>query len=192
MGYVRALFSALLCAGLVLLVSSCSLIQRVTEPAAHEKTVIDDTSKKAQAHIALGEYAKALELYSSTYDKFHYPEMRGGYVRTGEQTRNAADTAYQKRDFAEAGKIYTILFESGITTRDFARSLSFDDDYLSGQIGLCSKALLETGLTKYREGKLEDAISVWKKALAFDQDNKEIKSAIDTATTQLQNLKNIK
>jgi len=181
-----------LCTSLVLVSSSCSFIQRVTEPAAHEKTVIDDTAKKAQAHIALGEYAKALKLYSSSYDKYHYEGMRSGYARAGEQTRAAADATYQKRDFADAGIIYMILFECGITTRDFARSLSFNDDYLSSQIGLCSKALLEAGLTKYRDGKLEDAISVWKKALAFDQGNKDIKSAIDTATTQLQNLKNIK
>jgi tetratricopeptide (TPR) repeat protein len=192
MGSVRALLSMFLCAGLVLFSSSCSFIQRVTEPAAHEKTIIDDTAKKAQAHISLGEYAKALELYSNAYDKYHYQGMRSGYARTGEQIRNAADAAYRKRDFAEAGNIYTILFENGITTRDFARSLSFDDDYLSSQIALSSKALLEAGLTKYREGKLEEAISVWKKALVFDQSNRDIKSAIDTATTQLQNLKNIK
>jgi len=189
---VRALLSALLCTGLLLFASSCSFIQRVTEPAAHEEKVIDDTAKRAQAHIALGEHAKALDLYSSAYDKYHYQGMRSGYARTGEQIRNAADAAYQKRDFAEAGNIYTLLFESGITTRDFAGSLSFDDDYLSSQIALSSKALLEAGLKKYREGKLEDAIAVWKKAMAFDQDNRDIKSAIDTATTQLQNLKNIK
>ena len=192
MGTVRALLSTLLCTGLLLFASSCSFIQRVTEPAAHEEKVIDDTAKRAQAHIALGEHAKALDLYSSAYDKYHYQGMRSGYARTGEQIRNAADAAYQKRDFAEAGNIYTLLFESGITTRDFAGSLSFDDDYLSSQIALSSKALLEAGLKKYREGKLEDAIAVWKKAMAFDQDNRDIKSAIDTATTQLQNLKNIK
>jgi tetratricopeptide (TPR) repeat protein len=192
MGTLRASLSALLCTGLLLLASSCSFIQRVTEPAAHEKKVVDDTAKKAQAHIATGEHAKALELYSSTYDKYHYQGMRADYARTGEQIRTAADAQFQSRAFAEAGNIYTLLFESGITTRDFAGSLSFDDDYLSRQIELSSKALLEAGLTKYREGKLEDAIAVWKKAMAFDQDNKDIKSAIDTATTQLQNLKNIK
>jgi tetratricopeptide (TPR) repeat protein len=192
MGNVRVLLFVFLCTGMVLFTSSCSFIQRVTEPAAHEKKVIDDTAKRAQAHIALGEHAKALDLYSSAYDKYHYQGMRSGYARIGEHIRNAADAVFQKRDFAEAGNIYTLLFESGITTRDFAGSLSFDDDYLSNQIAHSSKALLEAGLTKYREGKLEDAIAVWKKALAFDQDNKDIKSAIDTATTQLQNLKNIK
>jgi len=189
---VRSWLSLLLATSLLLFASACSFIQRVTEPAAHEKKIVDETAKRAQTHVALGQHAKALELYSGTYDKYHYPGLRTGYARAGEQIRNAADAAYQKGDFAEAGSVYTILFESGITTRDFASSLSFNDDYLSIQISLCSKALLEAGLKKYREGKLEDAIVVWKKAMVFDQDNKDIKNAIDTATTQLHNLKNIK
>jgi len=183
-----------LCACLIVFAPSCSFIRRVTAPALqeHKVKVIDDTAKQAQASIAQGEYTKALELYSNAYDKYHYPEMSSSYARTGERIRNAADTAYQKKDFAEAGSIYNTLFESGITTRDFAQSLSFDDDYLDGRIKACSKALLEAGLTTYREGKMEDAIAVWKKALVFDHDNKEIKNMIETASTQVQNLKNIK
>ena len=161
-------------------------------PTGHDKKLVDDTARQAQAHIALAQYKKALALYASSYDKYHYPGMRGSYAGTGELIRNAADAAYQRRDFAEAGSTYHTLFESGITTRDFAHVLSFDDDYLNRQMKACSKGLLEAGLTKYREGKLEDAISVWKKALVLDHDNKDIKSMIETAATQLQNLKNIK
>jgi tetratricopeptide (TPR) repeat protein len=183
-----------LCTCLIVFVPSCSYLRHVTAPAIqeHKVKVIDDTTKQAQASMAQGEYKKALELYSNAYDKYHYPELSSSYARTGDRLRNAADTAYQKKDFAEAGSIYNTLFENGITTRDFAQSLSFDDAYLDGQIKACSKALLEAGLTTYREGKLEDAVAVWKKALAFDRDNKDIKNMIETATTQVQNLKNIK
>jgi tetratricopeptide (TPR) repeat protein len=153
---------------------------------------VDDTIKQAQADVTGGEYKKALELYSSAYEINHAPEMRDNYSATGEQIRKTADMAYQRKDFAEAGNIYNTLIESGIITRDFANSLSFNGDYLNGQKNACSKALLEAGLTIYRDGKLEDAISIWKKAQVFDRDNKDIKSAIETATNQLQNLKNIK
>jgi tetratricopeptide (TPR) repeat protein len=153
---------------------------------------IDDTVIQAQVDIAGGEYKKSLELYSSAYEKKHTLDMRDNYSATGEQIRKTADTAYQRKDFAEAGSIYNTLIESGIVTRDFADSLSFNEDYLNGQKNACSKALLEAGLTTYRDGKLDDAISIWKKALVFDRDNKDIKSAIETARTQLQNLKNIK
>jgi tetratricopeptide (TPR) repeat protein len=182
----------LFCACLVVFTPSCSYIRRVTAPPGQEHKVIDETAKQAQAKIAAGEYKKALELYANAYDKYHYPGMRSSYARTTEQIRNAADAAYQKKDFAEAGSIYNTLFESGITTRDFAHSLSFDDDYLSGQINLCSKGLLENGLRKYREEKLDDAIAIWKTALVFDPENAGVKNAIDTATLQLQKLKTLK
>ena len=163
----------------------------IDDTAKQAQKAIDDTARQAQADIAGGEYKRALELYSSAYEKNHTPEMRDKYTATGEQIRKTADLAYQRRDFAEAGSIYNTLIESGITKRDFASSLSFDQDYLTGQMHACSKTLLEAGLTTYRDGKLEDAISIWKKAQVFDHDNKEIKGAIETATTQLQNLKNL-
>jgi tetratricopeptide (TPR) repeat protein len=192
------------CICLIVFAPSCSMIRALKEPAGTEKKAVpddtaertqkavDDTAKQAQADVAGGEYKRALELYSSAYEKNHTPKMRVNYGATGEQIRKIADQAYQRREFAEAGGIYTTLIESGITTRDFAGSLSFDEDYLYRQMHICSNAILETGLTTYRDGKLEDAISIWKKAQVFDRDNKDIKGAIDTATTQLQNLKNIK
>ncbi|HEY6010523.1 MAG TPA: hypothetical protein VIX18_03550 [Nitrospirota bacterium] len=171
---------------------SCAYLYRVSAPAGHEKAFIEDTAKQAQAHLAAGEYRKALELYAERYDKYRYPAMSAPFAGTGEQIRSAADAAFQKKDFANAWNIYHTLQESGITTRDFSPPLSFDDDYLVRQMKASSKGLLEAGLTKYREGKLEDAIAIWKKALEFDPENKDLKSAVDTATTQLQKLKQIK
>ena len=114
--------------------------------------------------------------------------MQGWESRSG----SAADAAYQAGAVAEAGIDYSILFESGITTRDFAGTLSFNDDYLSLHIHACSKDLMESGLMKYREEKIGEAIAIWKKALAFDPDNKNVKNAFETATAQLQRLKKIK
>jgi len=202
------------CACLIAFAPSCSFNRAFTEPAENEKKTahdtsrpaqkaIDDTGKQArvpiddpvrqaQMDIADGNYKRALELYAGAYEKNSGPEMRDNYIVTGDQLRKTADTAYQTKDFAEAGNIYNTLIESGIFTRDFASSLSFNEAYLNRQKIACSKALLEAGLTIYRDGKLEDAISIWKKAQVFDHDNKDIKGAIETATTQLQNLKNIK
>jgi tetratricopeptide (TPR) repeat protein len=192
MDKVRTRIVVLLCAGLIALTPSCSFIQRVTAPAGHDKKLVDDTSRQAQGYLALGEYKKALALYAAAYDKYHYPGMRVSYIRTGEQIKNTADATNQRKEFFEAGGIYRLLFESGITTRDFAGSLSFDDDVLSSQIKSCAKGLMEIGLMKYREEKLDEAISIWEKVLVFDPDNKEVIKAIDTATRQRENLKNLK
>jgi tetratricopeptide (TPR) repeat protein len=203
------------CVCLIAFAPSCSHVRPLTEPIGNGKKAsngdtgkqaqkpiedtgkqaqkaVDDTVIQAQVDIAGGEYKKALELYASAYEKKHTPDMRDNYSATGEQIRKAADSAFQRKDFIEAGNIYNALLEGGILKQDFVNSLSFNEDYLNGQKIACSKALLEAGLTTYRDGKLEDAISIWKKAQVFDRDNKDIKSAIETATTQLQNLKNIK
>ena len=114
----------------------------VDDTAGPAQKTVDDTASQAQADIAGGEYKRALALYSSAYEKNHTPEMRDKYTAAGEQIRKTADLAYQRRDFAEAGSIYNTLIESGITKRDFAGSLSFDQDYLTGQMHACSKTLL--------------------------------------------------
>lgn len=177
---------------LVALAPACSLKQRAAGPTGQERKVIDDTAKQAQTYIAHGNYKQALVLFSKAYDKYHIPGMRSSFARTTEQLRSTADAAYQNKDFGEAGNIYFALSESGIAARDFAQSLSFDNEYVNRQLSLCSKALLESGLMKYREQKLDNAIAIWKKALAFDPENKRIQDAIDTATMQLQTLKSLK
>ena len=172
--------------------AACSLHSKGpgAEPDARS---IAETAKQAQAQFALGRSKHALEIYSNAYEKYHHSTgLRRGYIKLGEQIKSAADTAYQSGDVSEAGNDYRVLLESGITTRDFAGTLSFDEDYLNRQINACSKVLMESGLMTYREERLEEAIAIWKKALTFDPDNRNIKNALETATSQLQKLKQIK
>ncbi len=175
---------------LAAIASSCSTLPKAGGLA--DARLVVDTTRQAQEQFALGRYRRALDIFSNAYDKNHHRGLRQGYARLGEQIRAAADRAYESNEFADAGYAYRILFESGITTRDFAASLSFDDDYLSSHIRACSKPLMEFGLMKYREEKLDEAIAIWKKILVFDIDNRSVKSAIDTATVQLQQLRTIK
>jgi hypothetical protein len=190
----------LFCACLLALSPSCSFTRvfsgysRNDRQSSHDKQAqqaLYATTGQARADIANGQYKKALELFAGAYTKYHTPEMRENYSSAGEAVRQTADQTFRRRNFAEAGNIYNELAESGITRRDFAGTLSFNEAYLGRQIHECSKALLEAGLTTYRDGKLEDAISIWKQAQIFDRDNREIKRAIDTATTQLRNLKKL-
>jgi tetratricopeptide (TPR) repeat protein len=134
MGNLKPRIFLLICIALAAFSSSCASIHRAAGPAGAGANSIDDTVRLAQEQVAYGEYQKALEIYSTAYDKYHHPSLRYHYAGTGEQIRKAADAAYQRRAFADAGSVYLVLFESGITTRDFAGSLSFNDDYLDGQI----------------------------------------------------------
>lgn len=174
---------ALVCPLMLLFLSSCALLN--TEYARRGEV------SPEQTHIAAGEYKKALDLYAAKYS-IENPELRNEYLNSGIQVRNAADRAFGRGDFAKAGNIYHLLIKAGITEKDFSGSLPFDRGYLETQIKACSKNLTELGLTKYREQKLEEAISVWEKVLTFDRGNSSVITAIETANRQLQILKNIK
>lgn len=187
---LRTSVSAALCLSLIMMLPACASIQKI---AGRESNAVDAAIKQAEKHRALGDYQKALETYAGAYaDHPRSAALRAHYIKAGEQIKSATDAAFQRGDFAEAGCTYTVLVRSNITGRDFSRELSFDNDYLNRQIKACSKALLETGLVQYRQGKLVEAISVWRRVIAFDPVNKEAKDAIDTAAVQLQNLKNIR
>jgi tetratricopeptide (TPR) repeat protein len=188
----KAYQSAALLITVVMLLSSCSFLSRAGLSGERDARIASETAKQAQEQFALGRYKKALDVYSAAYDKYHTADLRRGYARLGEQTKAAADAWFQAGNFGEAGSAYRNLFESGITTRDFAQALSFDDDVLIRIIKTCSKSLMEIGLMRYREAKLEEAIAIWKKALAFDADNRNVRNAIDTATVQLQQLKTLR
>jgi tetratricopeptide (TPR) repeat protein len=183
-----SLFVSFCVAALVL--SGCLTLSR--EAGSQKPRFVTETEKQAQAQFAEGRYRQALEVYASADDKYHDAELRRAYARMGEQIVNVADAAYRAGAVAQAGINYRILLESGITARDVGGTLSFKDDYLDTRIKACSKALMESGLIKYREEMLDEAISLWKKALAFDPENRNIKSACETAALQLQRLKKIK
>ncbi|MFP4452085.1 MAG: hypothetical protein ACOCR8_05640 [Desulfosalsimonas sp.] len=47
---------------------------------------------------------------------------------------------------------------------------------------------MEQGLVSYRQGRLDDAIYIWNRILAFDPHHQAGRNAIQTARTQQSNL----
>jgi tetratricopeptide (TPR) repeat protein len=179
----RTTLLLVLCFSLTALLSSCASLQ--SRPRAIEETV-----KQAQSQVALGEYKKALALYAAADERYgRDAALQHHYARTGDRIRSAADTAFQQGVFSQAGGIYRILLESGITGKEFQEPLSFDTAYLRSRIGSCSKALMELGLVKYREDDLDEAFSIWSRVLAFDPGNRAVTKALQTTGKQRQRLK---
>jgi tetratricopeptide (TPR) repeat protein len=174
----------LLCLSLAAFLSSCAAFQ-------NKHQIFEETERQAQSQVALGDYQKALALYAAADDRAgHDPSLHRHYARTGDLIRSAADTAFQQGSFSQAGGIYHILRESGITERNL-QDLSFDMVYLLGRISSCSNSLMELGLVKYREDNLDEAFSIWSKVLAFDPGNRAITKALETTSKQRKMLKNI-
>jgi tetratricopeptide (TPR) repeat protein len=182
----------------LLAISSCAEIKtapvsdnsRVSEGAT-DSEIAQKISKEAWKYITVQSYKKAVDAYSVACNRYpQNPELRDGFIRTVEHIKGLADAAFLKEEFSSAGNIYGALLRSGIK-RDIAAVLSFDKELLIMQINKSAKVLTERGLNKYREGRLEDAIAIWKGIIEFDPDNKEVKNAINTTMVQLENLKRI-
>lgn len=187
MRMLRSTLSMILCLTLAVLLSSCATYKKNNRPQE-----IADTVQQAQSQLARGEYKKVLALYAAADDKYeHDPALQHHYARTGDKIKGAADTAFQQGVFFQAGGIYHILQESGITGRNFQEPLSFDNAYLRSRIGSCSKTLMEQGLVKYREDDLDGAVSIFSKVMAFDPGNKTVAKALRTTNKQRQMLKNM-
>lgn len=169
---------------IIVFASSCSCA------SIKQRARIEGTISQAEQYISEGEYKKALDVYAAAYALYRSSELRKKYLEAGNHIGNAADHAFQKNEFVKGGSIYSLLIESRIAEQDFSRSLLFNADYLRRQKKACSRTLTEMGLMKYREEKLDEAISIWEKVLAFDRDHSVIK-AVDTAGRQLRNLKNL-
>lgn len=154
---------------------------------------VSSALNQAKAYLSSGNYKKALETYAAACDGHpEDEELLDAYTDALESIKAEADKAYENQDYAKAGQLYNMLLRSGFKERQLQGEISFDDDYLTKRIGACSKKLMEFGIMKYRAGDLQQAIAIWKKILVFKPSDREAKKAIDRATAQLQNLKQMK
>jgi hypothetical protein len=144
----------------------------------------------ADEYIAEGDFKSALDLHKISAEKHPGDEaLEKGYLATIENIKKAADTSFDQYDFAQAGKAYYLLLKSAPHSNGFAVGLSFTKKSLTERLDECRLTLSQQALIQYRSGNIGNAISLWKSILTFDPGNKTVKKFIDTATTQLKNLK---
>ncbi|MEK6699352.1 MAG: hypothetical protein AABZ10_09985 [Nitrospirota bacterium] len=177
---LRSNNSAVLFVAVLLLLPAC---------IPQKKAAVELTLRESEQDIRKGDFDGALGVYGAALRK--YPGDRGllkYYLEAAEDIRDAADDAFDKEEFAVSGRTYAVLLRNYPHLKEIARDLSFDRKYLRARLQECSDRLSERALTKYRQGNLSAAISLWKSILEFEPGNAVVKKAIDTATTQLKNL----
>jgi tetratricopeptide (TPR) repeat protein len=151
------------------------------------------TEEQVSSHLRAGEFPKAIDIYREVYQKYPQdPTVRSGYVKTLELIKSGGDQAFERSDFALAGRVYRILLNNFSSVSRLNGSLSLNREGLTARIRDCEKILFEKGLEQYRSGNLNQAIALWKSILAFDPENREIKKVVDMATFQFINLQKVK
>jgi Tfp pilus assembly protein PilF len=144
-------------------------------------------------YLAAGDFQKTIETYKEVYQQNPKDAMvRNNYIKSLEAIKRSGDQAFERKDFALAGRSYGILRRNYPHFSDLNRSLSWRRKFLNDRIRNCRKILFENALEQYRSGNLSNATAIWKSILEFDPENAEVKKAVDTATMQLKNLEKMK
>jgi tetratricopeptide (TPR) repeat protein len=154
---------------------------------AGRKGLVD---KQVRSSFAAGEYSQGIAIrreFAQAYPRD--PAARNDYVRALELAYGSGNHAFQQKEFASAGKIYTTVLKGLPFARDLGLRPSVDASLLNTRIDTCRKILFERGLQRYRSGDFSVAISTWKSILVFAPNNQEIRKAVETATVQAQKLK---
>ncbi len=147
---------------------------------------------KSQANNAIesGDYKKALEIYKLATQAFpEDPSLNENLIRTVIEIYAIGEKILEREDYVQAGKMYTLLLKEHPWLKNSDAPLPFSGNTLEEVIKRCRTLLTRKGLELYREGKLKEAISVWKGILEFDPENEEIRKAIENAEEQLKKIK---
>jgi tetratricopeptide (TPR) repeat protein len=99
---------------------------------------------EAQPYLKKGDFQKAIDVYQGAYQRYlHESMLRDNYLQSLEAIKKNADQAFERKDFALAGKVYEILWRNYPHFSDLAPSLSFNDKFLEERMQTSRKLLAE-------------------------------------------------
>lgn len=162
-------------------------IQKTSPQATVQEPV---QSKRPQI---TGDYQKTIDAYKAEQTKHpHDQSLTKDYVKSLDEMKVDADYEYEKEDYPSACKTYSILMKNYSAFRPFAHMLSFNKQALNKKLTDCKTTLSKKGFQEYREGNLNEAITLWQGYLAIDPNNTDIRKAVNTAKLQQKNLQQTK
>ena len=141
---------------------------------------------QAGQDIRAGDFAAAGDLYPALFRDYPgHAEVASSYGRSVRQIKAAGDTALAEHDFARAAKIHAFLLKSAPTYKDLKPGVGFGPPELMKSLAASREGLIKAGLAEYRKGNMAKSIALWEVLLSFEPDNAEIRKAVATARTQL-------
>jgi len=149
-------------------------------------------NQKAEAEKAFkaGQYEAAINSLTTGLKEYPEEEILKSYLtQVIEAIYSQASLALDTKDWAMAGRLYSILKTLGLNHKNYLASFPLSLEEIDKSIKNCSQQLTNLGLRQYREGNLKEAIAIWEKILVFQPENEEIKKAIQTAKAQLEKIK---
>jgi tetratricopeptide (TPR) repeat protein len=142
--------------------------------------------------MAEGNHERALEAFSTAWkERPGHAGVAKSFPEALIGLKNAGDEAYRRGRLEEAGRRWSAALRYMSHPAEKGRPLPFARGDLRSSIDRLSASLMEKGLSEYRKGNLEAAIASWRAILSYDPSHGEAARSVQTATTQLENLKKI-
>jgi tetratricopeptide (TPR) repeat protein len=142
--------------------------------------------------MAETKYERALEMFAAAWkDGPGHPGVTKDFHAALAGLKNSGDEAFRQGRLEEAGRRWSAALRYTSHPAEKGKPLPFGKAEIRAAIDRASSSLMEKGLAEYRKGNLEAAIAIWKSILAFDPSHVDAARSVQTATTQLENLKKI-
>jgi tetratricopeptide (TPR) repeat protein len=144
------------------------------------------------AAMAEGNYERALEAFTAAWKESPgHPGVARDFPDALTGLKKSGDEAFRQGRLDEAGRRWSAALRHLSHPAEKGKPLPFTKAELQASIDKVSVTLMEKGLVEYRKGNLEAAIGLWKSILAYDPSHAEAARSVQTAATQLENLKKI-
>ena len=147
---------------------------------------------EGMAALQEGGHERALELFSAAWrEKPGHAGVAGEFDGALLALKKNGDAAYAQGKLEDAGKRWmgTLRFINHPAANP--RSYPFTRTEVQAKVDRLSASLMEKALLDYRKGNIQGAIADWKTILAYDPANEEAVKSLNTATTQLEQLKKL-
>ena len=160
--------------------------------AAPPIPVSDKLFSEGMAALQEGGHERALELFAGAWQE------KPGHAGVAREFDGAllalkknGDAAYAQGKWEDAGKRWMGALRFITHPAANPRGYPFTRSEVRAEVDRLTASLLEKALLQYRKGNLQGAIADWKTILAYDPANEEAVKSLNTATTQLEQLKKL-
>ncbi len=143
----------------------------------NKKNAVQRAFAESQQHMTAGKYQEALNRYDAAYTQYpNETNARENYIRTVEEMKTSADTAYDAKKYDLSEEIYSVLSKSFSKFKTFEKSLSFGKAYLDRKIKDCRITQIEI--------QVQNALAAGNFSGAIDMYKTSVKSYPDDALLQ--------
>jgi tetratricopeptide (TPR) repeat protein len=143
--------------------------------------------RKVVSQLEKKNYRQAIELMNGK----NREGLEKEYILAVNGLLEAGNDAFSSGDYAAAARAFKGVLRAYPAEPSLRGRVSHDPKRIRALLEACVDRMMEQGLEEYRRGRLETAIQKWKALLAISPGHREAKKALDTATVQLQNMKNM-